>query len=806
MPNLVGIGNSQVPTNAMLGGLAYQDPAHANLTEVEIRNIAAIKAKLNDSANDIFIYDTRKDSDGGAWRKRCQHTSWYNESPSKQRGARKEFPAVAILVAYNNGLIIYDGDDPNLHMWMEVWQYQNNSSGNTNWYGGSGNNTAVAAINGTVVVAGSGTRNLHFINDRMSLFYTPASGNYTQRGTISDRNIAYTSWSSSDEYYAQVLSSGVNDVAMTVLPNAPIDANTGLPIPTIAVATDGGLSIINHSVEVFHYTRSGGTEIIGSVAFDKNNDLIVSWGTAAGGFRHISRFTQPFGKDTSFDTGQGYLATDLGLGASAAGGSSGVVKISDNGKVFAIDYDGKASDRLGILDLNDNYPTKSLGAFINSSATSGWCVGDISRAWLCSTDTTNVTGSEKVTNGTFDANVDDGGWANNTNASRSHVSGQLRVTSDNGSWTTVYQAVTLVVGKRYTLEGYVHGGTASNGASMNISSSTTINSGGALGSSATVSAGNWISIHVTFIATATTMYVHCQTHAYSSNQYSSFDTISLREAEEDMSINRKGISVYGTVPKQAVATGAELVSYGPFSNSNYLKQQFDEDFEYGTGDFSVSLWFKTTGTGTEQFMRKGIPSGTYSDYGVIDAYMTSVGGAGKIRFVLKDNDGSNSTICNSNSAGWNDGHWHHYVGVRKGDLLKLYLDGMLNNSSITDVTHSVAWASMSSYLEIGCVNGSANAAANTELTLMKISGDAPTDDQVKKIYTDEKSLFEPNAKCTLYGTSDTITAVAYDDSTDTVYAGTSGGRSDFSGLTRINNTTTAVTTAIAVSNELVAEQ
>ena len=46
-----------------------------------------------------------------------------------------------------------------------------------------------------------------------------------------------------------------------------------------------------------------------------------------------------------------------------------------------------------------------------------------------------------------------------------------------------------------------------------------------------------------------------------------------------MSINRKGISVYGTVPKQAVATGAELVSYGPFSNSNYLKQQFYEDFD-----------------------------------------------------------------------------------------------------------------------------------------------------------------------------------------------------------------------------------
>ena len=42
MPNLVGIGNSQVPTNAMLGGLAYQDPDHAQLKDVEIENITAI--------------------------------------------------------------------------------------------------------------------------------------------------------------------------------------------------------------------------------------------------------------------------------------------------------------------------------------------------------------------------------------------------------------------------------------------------------------------------------------------------------------------------------------------------------------------------------------------------------------------------------------------------------------------------------------------------------------------------------------------------------------------------------------------
>ena len=119
MPNLVGIGNSQVPTNAMLGGLAYQDPAHANLTEVEIEKIAAINAKSGDTGNGVFVYNTSLDSDGGAWRKRTQGTSWYNENPGPYRGARKEFPAVAIISCGDPFIRIYDGDDPDLSLWME---------------------------------------------------------------------------------------------------------------------------------------------------------------------------------------------------------------------------------------------------------------------------------------------------------------------------------------------------------------------------------------------------------------------------------------------------------------------------------------------------------------------------------------------------------------------------------------------------------------------------------------------------------------------------------------------------------------
>ena len=74
------------------------------------------------------------------------------------------------------------------------------------------------------------------------------------------------------------------------------------------------------------------------------------------------------------------------------------------------------------------------------------------------------------------------------------------------------------------------------------------------------------------------------------------------------------------------------------------------------------------------------------------------------------------------------------------------------------------------------------------------------------MYEDEKVLFQENAKATLYGSSDAVTALAYDEDTELLHVGTSAGRSDFQGLRRINNTTTAVTTAISASDELIVEQ
>ena len=89
---------------------------------------------------------------------------------------------------------------------------------------------------------------------------------------------------------------------------------------------------------------------------------------------------------------------------------------------------------------------------------------------------------------------------------------------------------------------------------------------------------------------------------------------------------------------------------------------------------------------------------------------------------------------------------------------------------------------------------------------MRIGAGAISAEQIKKIYDDERWLFQENAKCTLYGSSDAVTALAYDEVTDQLHVGTSSGRSDFQGLRRINNTTTAVTTAISAHDEFIIEQ
>jgi hypothetical protein len=259
-----GVTNKGAPlTNAELDNNFVE--LKQNKVETGLATLDAISTSIADTAVDVFVYDTRKDSDGGAWRKRCQHTSWYNETlNTATRGSRKEFPAVAVIVLETNTLTIYDGDDPSLPMWM-VWNGTSLNAYIAGWRVGlstassrlfAEDATTVTASNGYICaghiyvdeVGTTGIRLYNFINE-----VTQSVGNNYQTATartpFADRNEYKQHFLYLDDLTTsgRLVNSNVNDVAMTVLPNASI--NPCFVGDTLVTMADGSSKRID-SIEV----------------------------------------------------------------------------------------------------------------------------------------------------------------------------------------------------------------------------------------------------------------------------------------------------------------------------------------------------------------------------------------------------------------------------------------------------------------------------------------------------------------------------------------------------------------------------
>ena len=238
MPNLVGTGNNQVPTNAMLGGLAYQDPANANLKTVNIENISEINARIGETALDVFVYDTSLDADGGQWRHHCGDRSWeLEELGSRHRGIRKTFPSLAIIVVTSNGIIIYDADDSNCSMWMRI------EKGTTAKFMGTTTINEVVASNGILAWGhdNSGARWFDFPGDAAYLIDT--GGRYGS-GRIANRHSNTDTWHHKSSG-VPIRNDYVNAVDLGITQWSHTDFTTGRFYPLLAVGTDSGFSIFD---------------------------------------------------------------------------------------------------------------------------------------------------------------------------------------------------------------------------------------------------------------------------------------------------------------------------------------------------------------------------------------------------------------------------------------------------------------------------------------------------------------------------------------------------------------------------------
>ena len=143
--------------------------------------------------------------------------------------------------------------------------------------------------------------------------------------------------------------------------------------------------------------------------------------------------------------------------------------------------------------------------------------------------------------------------------------------------------------------------------------------------------------------------------------------------------------------------------------------------------------------------------------------------------------------------------------MRRNGVPYIYINGkkvQTGNSWSTNITDTY----LTVFLGVSHTNETGGEA---QVSLLRYSLTAPSDRQVQRMYDDEKMLFQDNAKATVYGSSsvtDLVRALAYDEVNDTYHVATPNGRSDFRGLRRINNTTTAVTTAISAHDGFIVEQ
>ena len=798
MPNLVGIGLSQVPTNSMLGGLAYQDPEHASIKDLDLKNLSQINSEIADTAVDIFLYDTSKDSDGGAWRKRTTHTSWYNETlGTTTRGTRREFPAVAVIVAQespSSQVTIYDGDDPNLSMWMVFERGGDNdpfldkSTPGASFLGNYAP-TSVSAFNG-IICAGcwrsagalsnlnAGLRRFSFIEDNCIAFNN--SDSYKIGDVIANRNVVTINQHALGNPIVNV---NVHDVAMTVLPNAQVDEITGLPVPTIAVATADGVSVIKDDGSVVDITANAGSNYNNADFITISSDgflVFPQHGSGSSGEYSLmtipipdsNRTTQtssgnPNDKYIFNDPNSALVSLPHGLGFT----QNGALKIS--GTQF-LNYPN------GLAILSENVSSKSDGMidYITKDYNTGYMHGDIKGAFLSDTDTTNVTG-EKI-------DLTNGSVPSGNNASVASITANQLVFQSSSEAVGRYDTgTTLVTGKQYY-------------ATLTISN---YSGSGDLG----VASGGGIDATFRYSANGTyTRYITGddanEIQLFYRNTNSATIGLTIKETDVDRSHYNKGLQVRGTMSKQVVATGADLVSYGPFNNNNNLRQPYNADLRFEQTDFSIVFWVYDTGVDQHCTLIS-------RDEREFDISRLSNSYGNKLRIYTRN---SSETLRAPDSASaLPQNKWVCVCVVYTGgNTKKVYLDGVLDRTITgTDGEYDIDSTSYGMTIGARTTNGVYNySSAGIELALMRISGSAPSDEQVKKMYEDEKVLFQENAKATLYGSSDAVTALAYDEDTELLHVGTSSGRSDFQGLRRINNTTTAVTTAISAHDGFIVEQ
>jgi len=825
MAKLIGTNPNQVPSNADLGSAAFSDAKE--FLSARGANLSAIKARIDKEVStivDVFIYDTTLDSDGGAWRKRTQHTSWYNEElGTNTRGYRAEFPQVAVIVVESAYITIFDGDDPDLPMWMA---FKDASYASQLW---ENSPSKVYALNGKLACANApyDLNVVDFIADNAVSYSDSPTISGTHKFPISGRSPTSGSYSSPADIWEfgtvnNIINRYCYDVAMKVLTGAPIDPDTGLPIPHIAVATGGGTSIIHPNGRIYDITDAGNNyNGAYTVEFDKacdtnNTSQDMLWIGASTWIGQGGRATykEPIlATDSTINiSSHRYFTQHSNPGFQTFDGYPNAHKLTATKDGVAMFQDGTTNPLYLLSEKTDEYTFREKGllALINNEYNTGWMLGhgDINNGTILSimsdTKPGNIYGVDKAPTSYNPVN----------SYGVTFSSGTLSLTPADASDYGASNSVSgLIPNGLYVLSYDVTTATdSSHGLKTTGANTIDDRNIGGVGSYTRVIRAN-SSGEITEI-----LFGRGDVGSTTGSVTNVFQNIVLRHAVADRTVEgyeikddafgSHGGQINGQLRKTKVAPGADLVSYsgfvGPENGGSYIRvpdakpDGTDQGrFDFGTGDLYMMLWVRRHNTATNEVLFQKGDTTTGGNGAVISLQATSgywyaytTGGAG-------GPSGTNNYLQTS----WtHDTLWHHICATRRNGELFFYVDGVLENQGTRDWNVN----NTGDLIVGGYQGGGTSFAVSSEMALLRIGGSALTNDQVRKIYQDEKELFTPNAKAIIYGSSQGINATAYDEQNDLLHVGTGQGISTFSKLRRVDESDDAIGSALSAVNGMVA--
>ena len=332
-----------------------------------------------------FIYDTSNDYNPN-WVDEANHQSWYHETlNTSTRGATKKFPRVAGIVAESNKVTIYDLTQASCPMWRVF-------SGDTGRVVYEDKVSSVYMKNGVLYVGADtvgGLGIIDFINDYAYLMINATVG--YNGSNIADTNLG-SSDTATETLTAGLVNRNINDIAAT-------QDNTGNNI--VAVATDGGVSVIKADGSVVDITETTGNSNVRYVTFRSDGKLGFGWGDSTDGTKtyfHVAYLDIP---TSDISAGYYYQLTDSTPGwedyTYVTGGNDWEGPVITPDADYSVTGNCFIANKIGFstglthLKENTDTPANGLVAYQTANYNTGYLAGDIKGSFMNEAGTTADT-------------------------------------------------------------------------------------------------------------------------------------------------------------------------------------------------------------------------------------------------------------------------------------------------------------------------------------------------------------------------------------------------------------------------------